>query len=251
MAVPSGRAGSRVRSASGIPGAVDTIPAEAARSPQRTDAGGTRLRIRALQAMGHSAARIGRAAGADEQAIQKLARGAVHTVSQPLRDAVAEVYDAWWDKRPPENTPADRTAAQAARHRAIRGNWCAGAGLDDEQLDQPGYQPAAPWRPARGTGVAARFRASHMPAEEVRVNCDSRHTRELVADVIGVLHRHGYRPRDPVHTRRAIRLIGDLACIYQGSQDAPSGAYIITGQVTHEAADQATRPRSPHGGDEG
>jgi hypothetical protein len=30
-----------------------------------------------------------------------------------------------------------------------------------------------------------------------------------------------------VHARHAIRLIGDLACIYQGTQDAPAGAYVI------------------------
>jgi hypothetical protein len=104
--------------------------------------------------MGHTSARIARAAGVSDQAIQKLTRGAVKTVSPRLRDAVAEVYDAWWDKRAPERTRAERAAATAARRRAIAGNWCAAAALDDDELDIPGYRPAQGWRPARGTGVA-------------------------------------------------------------------------------------------------
>ncbi len=120
----------------------------------RVDSGGTRLRLRALQVMGHGSARVARAIGASEQAIQKVARGDTRAVTPQLRDAIARVYDAWWDKRAPERTRHERAAAAAARRRAIRGNWCAGAGLDDDQLDIPGYQPACGWRPARGTGVA-------------------------------------------------------------------------------------------------
>jgi hypothetical protein len=121
----------------------------------RTDAGGTRLRIRALQVMGHGSARIARAAGASEQTIQRLARGDAKTVSPQLRDSVITIYDAWWDKRPPERTYRERAAATAARRRAIRGNWCAGAALDDDELDTPGYRPAHGWHPARGTSVAS------------------------------------------------------------------------------------------------
>jgi transcriptional regulator with XRE-family HTH domain len=121
----------------------------------RVDAGGTRLRLRALSVMGHGSARIARAAGASEQAIQRLTRGDVKTVSPRLRDKIAAVYDAWWDKRAPERTRAERAAATASRRRAIAGNWCAGAALDDDELDIPGYRPAQGWRPACGTGIAA------------------------------------------------------------------------------------------------
>jgi len=120
----------------------------------RVDAGGIRLRLRALAVMGHGSARIARAAGVSEQAIQRLARGDVKTVSPRLRDKIAAVYDAWWDKRAPEGSRAERAAATAARRRAIAGNWCAGAALDDDELDIPGYRPAQGWRPARGTGIA-------------------------------------------------------------------------------------------------
>jgi plasmid maintenance system antidote protein VapI len=118
------------------------------------DAGGTRLRLRALQVMGHGSARVARAIGVREQVIQKIARGDVRTVSTQLRDAVAHIYDAWWDRRAPERTRYQRSAAGAARRRAIHGNWRPGVGLDEDELDTPGYQPACGWRPARGTGFA-------------------------------------------------------------------------------------------------
>ena len=68
------------------------------------------------------------------------------------------LYDAWWDKRAPERTRAERSAATLARRRAIAGNWCAAAALDDDQLDVPGYRPWYGWKPATGTGVAPDIR---------------------------------------------------------------------------------------------
>lgn len=123
--------------------------------PGRVDAGGTMLRLRALQAMGHGSARVARAIGASDRMVQRIARSDVQTVSSGLRDAVAAIYDRWWDKQPPGRTWAERAAASAACRRARRGDWCAGAALDDDQLDRPGYQPAQGWRPACGTGVAS------------------------------------------------------------------------------------------------
>src|SRR5262249_49883637 len=85
----------------------------------RVDAGGTRLRLRALHVMGHDCARTARAVGASDKTIRKLLRGDAKTISLHLRDAIADLYDAWWDKRPPERTRAQRAAARAARRRAI------------------------------------------------------------------------------------------------------------------------------------
>jgi hypothetical protein len=124
----------------------------------RLDAGGTRLRLRALHVMGHGSARISRALGVREDTIQRLARGDARTISPPLRDAISDLYDAWWDKRAPERTRAERAAAARARRRASAGNWCAGAALDDDQLDVPGYRPRYGWKPATGTGVAPDIR---------------------------------------------------------------------------------------------
>jgi hypothetical protein len=97
----------------------------------RMDAGGTRLRLRALHVMGHGSARIARALSVREDTIQRLVRGDARTVSPQLRDAVADLY---------------------------AGNWCAAAALNDNQLDTPGYRPRAGYRPATGTGVAADIR---------------------------------------------------------------------------------------------
>jgi hypothetical protein len=124
----------------------------------RLDAGGTRLRLRALHVMGHGSARIGRAAGVREMTIRALVRGDARTISPQLRDTITAVYDAWWDKRAPERTRAERGAATAARKRAIAGNWCAAAALDDDQLDTPGYRPRHGWKPATGTGTAPDIR---------------------------------------------------------------------------------------------
>src|SRR6185437_5025836 len=133
-------------------------PAPRTGSRDRVDAGGTRLRLRALHVMGHGSARIARALGVRPQAITDLVSGAAATVSPHRRDQVITVYDAWWDKRAPERTRAERGAATAARKRAIAGNWCAPAALDDDQLDTPGYRPRYGWKPATGTGVAPGIR---------------------------------------------------------------------------------------------
>ena len=134
----------------------------------RVDAGGTRLRLRALHVMGHSSARIARAVGASDKTIRKLVRGDARTVSLQLRDTIADLYDAWWDKRPPERTRAQRAAARAARRRAIAGNWCAGAGLDDDELDIPGYRPKSGWKHATGTGIAPDIRPLARPRKNKR-----------------------------------------------------------------------------------
>jgi transcriptional regulator with XRE-family HTH domain len=127
----------------------------------RLDAGGTRLRLRALHVMGHGSARIARAAGISEQTIRQLVRGDARTVSVPLRDAITDLYDAWWDRRAPARTRLERAAATAARRRAIAGNWCAAAALDDDQLDTPGYRPRYSWKPAIGTGTASDMYPRH------------------------------------------------------------------------------------------
>jgi hypothetical protein len=120
----------------------------------RLDATGTRLRLRALHVMGHGSARMARATGVHPVTIRKLVRGDAPTVSQQLRDAIADLYDTWWDKRAPARTRAERAAATTARKRAMTGDWCAAAALDDDRLDAPGYRPEYGWKPATGTGVA-------------------------------------------------------------------------------------------------
>jgi lambda repressor-like predicted transcriptional regulator len=123
-------------------------------SGARLDAGGTRLRLRALHVMGHGSARIARATGVHPTTIRRLVRGDAPTISPKMRNTIIAVYEAWWDKRAPARTRFERAAATAARKRAIAGNWCAAAALDDDLLDLPGYRPLQGWMPATGTGTA-------------------------------------------------------------------------------------------------
>jgi hypothetical protein len=52
---------------------------------------------------------------------------------------------------------------------------------------------------------------------------DHRMNLDLITDMFGLLDRHGYTRGDNEHTGRAILLLGDLARIYEGSQDHPFG----------------------------
>jgi hypothetical protein len=60
------------------------------------------------------------------------------------------------------------------------------------------------------------------------MSSDRRHTWGLIIDVLDVLEQHGYRHADDQHTGRAVGLIGDLARIYEGTQEAPAGAYVVS-----------------------
>lgn len=130
----------------------------------RVDANGAMLRLRSLQAMGHSSARMARAIGCHEQSIQRVVNGRAKTISAELHRAIAAVFAAWWNKTPPEQTRAERMAASAARRRAMRGDWSQGAALDEELLDTRGYRPRAGYRPAIGVSLAPEIRIDRWPA---------------------------------------------------------------------------------------
>ena len=123
----------------------------------RLDAGGTTWRLRSLIAMGHDSSRIARALNVRPKAVQQLVRGDTTTVSPEFRDLACQLWNAWWDKRPPETTRSQRRAASAARRRAGHNNWPAAAGLDEDELDEPGYRPFSRYRPATGTSTATDF----------------------------------------------------------------------------------------------
>ncbi len=81
-------------------------------------------------------------------------RGEAVTVSPELQQVITALFDAWWDKTPPRRTRREKLAADGALKRAALNDWPCPAGLDEDQLDKPGYQPQSGWRYARGTGVA-------------------------------------------------------------------------------------------------
>ena len=49
----------------------------------------------------------------------------------------------------------------------------------------------------------------------------------LIADILDALEQHGHLRGDDQHAGRAIGLIGDLARIWEGTQDYPTGAHLI------------------------
>src|ERR1039457_4424104 len=111
----------------------------------RVDACGTTLRLRALVALGHSSGRLARALGVHRDTVCVLLNGQAATVSGDLHGKVTQVYDSWWDRVAPGRTRAERAATAAARHRAQRAGWCCPLGLDDDEIDVPGYRPKAEW----------------------------------------------------------------------------------------------------------
>ena len=56
---------------------------------------------------------------------------------------------------------------------------------------------------------------------------DHRATPGLIHDIVDALERHGYYRSDDLHADRAIGLIGDLAGIYEGTQDHPASPFMV------------------------
>ena len=56
---------------------------------------------------------------------------------------------------------------------------------------------------------------------------EHRITFDFISEVLDALERHGYVRSDDQHVGRAIGLIGDLARIWEGTQDYPAGAHLI------------------------
>ena len=72
---------------------------------------------------------------------------------------------------------------------------------------------------------------------------DHRMNLDLITDMFGLLDRHGYTRGDNEHTGRAILLLGDLARIYEGSQDHPFGPYI--GEIPPRPEPVPPEPATP------
>jgi hypothetical protein len=120
----------------------------------RSSAGGTMWRLRALVAMGHTCSRMAAATGTSPATLRRIVRGEALTINPELRQLVTALFDAWWDKSPPRRTRREELAVGEALKRAALNDWPCPVGLDEDQLDQPGYQPQYGWRYARGTGIA-------------------------------------------------------------------------------------------------
>jgi hypothetical protein len=134
----------------------------------RTDANGTKWRLRSLVAMGHDCTRIARALHVPPDLVRRVVAGQAATVTRGFAAATAQLQDAWWDKTPPRQTPAQRRAAARALRQAETSGWPAAAGLDDDQLDEPGYRPWSRYRPATWTGPAPDFPPARLRPHQTR-----------------------------------------------------------------------------------
>ena len=126
----------------------------ASRLTGRVSANGYTWRLRSLIAMGHTTGRIASSLRVPQHVADRIVRGQAVRIDSDLARRITMLHSAWWDKRPPELTGPQRIAAQAARDRARTLGWPTAAGLDDEQIDTPGYRPASRWHNATGTGTA-------------------------------------------------------------------------------------------------
>jgi hypothetical protein len=70
----------------------------------------------------------------------------------------------------------------------------------------------------------------------------ARHNWGLVIDVLEVLEQHGYHQADDQHTGRAVGLVGDLARIYEGTREAPAGAYTVPARGSRQPSEEQRTP---------
>ena len=141
-----------------------------ATQPSRVDVNGITWRLRSLIAIGHDCARIARALGVPPSLVRRIGNGQTRAVTPALRATACQLWDAWWDKTPPRRSPGERRAAASALRQASTRDWPAAAGLDEDQLDEPGYRPWSHYRPAAGTGEAPDFTpAQAMPPATRRI----------------------------------------------------------------------------------
>lgn len=109
----------------------------------RIDATGTRRRIRALVAIGHSLKVIAEDAGLSHDVPTRISRvdNPHQWVHIDVADKIRATYDRLWDQTPPQNTPRQRDKATMSRNRATANGWLPPLAWDDDQIDDPAYTP--------------------------------------------------------------------------------------------------------------
>jgi hypothetical protein len=71
---------------------------------------------------------------------------------------------------------------------------------------------------------------------------DNRVTWDFITEIPDTVERHGYQRAGNLHTGRAILLIGDLARIYEGTQDYPAGTHLSNVPTRPEPAPAPPAP---------
>jgi hypothetical protein len=124
------------------------------------DATGTRRRVQALLAIGHTIIGIAAEASVDQSVIIDILNG-YPNVRGITADRIAAAYD-WLAHRPP--TTGRESAATVSRNRAARNGWAPPITWDDDTIDDPDAFPE--WTGKCGTpqGYAAHYTHKILPA---------------------------------------------------------------------------------------
>jgi len=123
------------------------VTPEAAGADRRS-ASGSRRRLQALVALGHSPAGLAGQLGISQPRMRRLLHGQTRSVSTATHATVCRLYSRMWNQLPAERTNRERSAADAARHLAETATWPPPMALDDDRIDDPAYRPRAAWRRA-------------------------------------------------------------------------------------------------------
>jgi transcriptional regulator with XRE-family HTH domain len=102
---------------------------------------GTTRRIHALVAVGWSLSKIAAAVGALPANFTAVAHGR-RDVTVRTAQAIADLYDAWWDTKPPTDTKADLIAYRRSLNYAAEHGWPPPLAWDDDEIDDPAATPA-------------------------------------------------------------------------------------------------------------
>ncbi|MGW9371138.1 hypothetical protein ACWGVR_14145 [Streptomyces xanthophaeus] len=116
---------------------------------------GTRRRIHALQAVGHSQYAIAEAARTVQNRIHMVSSGKVQLVRLHFADRISSAYKALADS---EGT------STRGRTTAARNGWAGPAYWDDEDFDNPDFQPAIDNGNNRALAEARRADIEHLAA---------------------------------------------------------------------------------------
>ena len=130
----------------------------------RLDAGGTTWRLCSLIAMGHDSSRIARAMNVRPKAIQKLVRGDTTTVSPQVPGPGLPALERGGSSAA-RNDPQRAQGRQRSPPASRTPQLARAAGLDEDELDEPGYRPFCSYRPATGTSIAPDFRPARSPGK--------------------------------------------------------------------------------------
>ncbi len=160
----------------------------------RREACGSRRRLRALIAIGHSPAHLARQADITPARTRRLLTGQTRSVSPELHATVSALYERMWNQLPAEHSSRGAALAKAARRRAETAGWLPPMALDDDRIDDPAYRPRTAWRKAVGLPSRTRW----TPADgAVDVPAEPSEGRLRGAD-LDARPRSGLSPHGPV-----------------------------------------------------